>query len=144
MVLVIFGDNIEAAFGKAQYLLLYLSAGVVAALAQLPALAGANVPMLGASGAVAGVLGAYLRLFPHHRVDALWPDLLFFFGLSRVTVSAGTMLFVWFLTQLLSGTAAITTAASGGVAWWAHIGGFVFGYLVAGRYRRLRYRSYAA
>ncbi len=124
----IFGDNVEGRFGHLRFLTFYLAAGVVAALAELPFLLGSDIPMLGASGAIAGVLGAYLALFPHHRVDALMPTFIGFW--HRATLPASIVLFFWFITQLFSGTAAIVQQASGGVAWWAHIGGFVFGWLV--------------
>ena len=125
----IFGDNVEGRFGHLRFLAFYLAAGVVAALAELPFLLGSDIPMLGASGAIAGVLGAYLALFPRHRVDALVPTFIGFW--TRTTLPASIVLFFWFITQLFSGTAAIVQQTSGGVAWWAHIGGFVFGWIVA-------------
>lgn len=126
----IFGDNIEGHFGHTRFLLFYLLAGVVAGLVQFFFLAGSTIPMLGASGAVAGVLGAYWVLFPHHRVDTLVPGFGFW---SRATLPAGTVLIFWFIGQLFSGVGSLTigSAATGGVAWWAHIGGFAFGWLVA-------------
>lgn len=124
----IFGDNVEGRLGHAKFLGFYLLAGIVAAVAELPFLWGSDIPMLGASGAIAGVLGMYLALFPHHRVDALMPTFLGFW--TRVTLPAGGVLFFWFITQLFSGTASLVNmAASGGVAWWAHIGGFAFGWI---------------
>lgn len=125
----IFGDNVEGRFGHLQFLGFYLIAGIVAAVAELPFLWGSAIPMLGASGAIAGVLGAYLALFPHHRVDAIVPTFIGFW--QRTTLPASIVLFFWFITQLFSGTAAIVQQASGGVAWWAHIGGFVFGWVIA-------------
>lgn len=126
----IFGDNIEGHFGRLRFLFFYLCAGVIAGLVQLFFLVGSSLPMLGASGAVAGVLGAYWVLFPRHRVDTLVPSFGFW---SRATLPAGTVLVFWFLSQLFSGVGslAIGSAATGGVAWWAHIGGFVFGLIVA-------------
>ncbi|MBI4434071.1 rhomboid family intramembrane serine protease [Candidatus Uhrbacteria bacterium] len=128
----IFGDNVEAAFGRFRFLGFYVLAGIVAALVELPLIAGTNIPMLGASGAVAGVLGAYWALFPRHRIDALVPDLFFGFPM-RTTFPAGVVLLFWFAGQLLNGVASVATgtAAIGGVAFWAHIGGFVFGWAVA-------------
>lgn len=126
----IFGDNIEDRFGRARFLLFYLVAGVVAAGVQFFFLVGSSIPMLGASGAVAGVLGAYWALYPHHRVDTLMP----YFGFwSRATLPAGVVLLFWFVGQLFSGvgSVALGTAATGGVAFWAHIGGFVFGWFIA-------------
>lgn len=123
----IFGDNVEARFGHVRFLLFYIASGIVAALAQLWFLWGSDVPMVGASGAIAGVLGAYWALFPRHRVDTILPGIW-----ARATLPAGTVLFLWFALQLLSGTASVAnnTSATGGTAWWAHIGGFVFGWLV--------------
>lgn len=125
----IFGDNVEGRFGHLRFLLFYLTAGVAAALVQLLFLLGSDVPMLGASGAIAGVLGAYLALFPHHKIDTFLPGFY-----ARATVPAGMVLLLWFATQLLNGSASVLgtdTAASGGVAWWAHAGGFAFGWIVA-------------
>lgn len=126
----IFGDNIEGRFGHARFLVFYLLTGVVAGIIQFFFLVGSDIPMLGASGAVAGILGAYWALFPHHRVDTLMP----YFGFwSRATLPAGVVLLFWFVGQLFSGVGSIAvgSAATGGVAWWAHIGGFAFGWLVA-------------
>lgn len=125
----IFGDNVEARLGHGTYLLFYLVSGVIAALAQFAVSTTSPIPMLGASGAVAGVLGAYLVFFPHHRVDTLLP----YFGFwSRATLPAGAVLFFWFIGQLFSGVGSLgASAASGGVAFWAHIGGFAFGWIVA-------------
>ncbi len=126
----IFGDNIESHLGRLRFLLFYLLSGVIAGLTQFLFSAGSLVPMLGASGAVAGVLGAYWRLFPHHRVDTLVPTFGFW---ARATLPANVVLVFWFITQLFSGLGSIVvgSAAGGGVAWWAHIGGFAFGWIVA-------------
>jgi membrane associated rhomboid family serine protease len=122
----IFGDNVEGRIGHGWFLLFYLAAGLIATFAQLPQLAG-DVPLLGASGAIAGVLGMYLAFFPHHRVDALVPD---FFGFWRMmTIPAGLILGFWFVLQVFSGVGSIGVEG-GGVAWFAHIGGFVFGWTV--------------
>jgi membrane associated rhomboid family serine protease len=131
----IFGDNVELHIGHFKYLLFYLLAGIAAGLAQLIFSIGSDIPMLGASGAIAGVLGGYLALFPRHRVDTLLPTPV---GLIWSTLPAGVVLFLWFGTQLLNGTASITSVG-GGVAWWAHIGGFAFGWIVA----KLLFRKYA-
>ena len=124
----IFGDNVEGRFGHFPFLAFYLMSGIIAAGAELPMLLGSDIPMLGASGAIAGVLGAYLALFPRNRIDALVPTFIGFW--SRATLPASIVLFFWFITQIFSGTAAIVQQATGGVAWWAHIGGFIFGWLV--------------
>lgn len=124
----IFGDNIEARLGHARFFGFYLLAGIVAAVIQFAFLVGSDIPMLGASGAVAGVLGAYLALFPHHRVDTLVPHFGFW---TRATLPAGFVLFFWFIIQLFSGLGSLgVSAAVGGVAFWAHVGGFAFGWLV--------------
>jgi len=133
----IFGDNVEGRLGHGRFLLFYLAAGIVATAAQLPQLLGTDTPLLGASGAIAGVLGMYLAFFPHHRVDALVPD---FFGFWRMmTIPAGVVLGFWFVLQVFSGAGSIG-ATGGGVAWFAHIGGFVFGWIL-GKALHTRLRS---
>lgn len=128
--LKIFGDNVEAYLGHIKFLLLYLFWGIAAGVIQYLFLVDSAIPMLGASGAIAGVLGAYLVLFPHSTIEVLVPTFGFF---ATALVPAPFMLFYWFITQLFSGTASIIvgTAAVGGVAWWAHAGGFAAGYLTA-------------
>jgi membrane associated rhomboid family serine protease len=125
----VFGDDIEDALGPVPYLLFYLGTGLVASLTHI-FLAGPNstIPSVGASGAIAGVMGAYLVLFPNRRVHVLVPSLYF----STARVSALVMLGMWFVLQFLNGLAALTqdTAQTGGVAVWAHVGGFVAGALV--------------
>jgi membrane associated rhomboid family serine protease len=122
----IFGDNVEDRLGRVRFAAFYLASGLVAALLQFAVNPLARVPTVGASGAVAGVLGAYMVAFPRARVITLVP-LLFFFPI--VALPAMFVLGLWFVYQFFSGTLSIGTA-SGGVAWWAHIGGFAFGYLV--------------
>lgn len=126
----IFGDNVEAHFGHLRYVFFYIAAGIVAGLAQLFFLTDPTIPMLGASGAVAGVLGAYWALFPHHRIDTFLPV---FGWWSRTTLPASAVLLFWFVGQLISGATSFVdgSAATGGVAWWAHIGGFAFGWAIA-------------
>jgi membrane associated rhomboid family serine protease len=128
LFLWIFGDNVEADWGHFRYLLVYLFWGVSAALAQYSINPGSDIPMLGASGAVAGVLGSYLVLHPSAKIETL---IVGFFGLfQRVNIPAYFMLGYWFITQFFSGTASIVTgtASIGGVAFFAHIGGFIAGY----------------
>ncbi|MEK7563418.1 MAG: rhomboid family intramembrane serine protease [Patescibacteria group bacterium] len=123
----IFGDNVEGRLGHGWFLLFYLAAGLAAIAAELPGMLGSDIPMLGASGAIAGVLGMYLAFFPHHRVDALIPD---FFGFWRMaTIPASFVLGFWFVLQIFSGVGSIGVEG-GGVAWWAHIGGFAFGWIL--------------
>jgi membrane associated rhomboid family serine protease len=122
----IFGDNVEEALGRGRYLAFYLTAGVAAALAQLLSDPQSTIPMIGASGAIAGVLGAYLALFPKNRIITLIP------GGGITTLPSALVLGSWFVLQLFSGTASIVGGGEGGgVAFWAHAGGFAFGWIVA-------------
>ena len=123
LYLWIFGNNIEDALGHGRFLLFYLISGVVAVYAHALMDPQSSVPMIGASGAVSGVLGAYLVLFPRVRVLALVP-VLFFVQLMRVP--AFVMLGFWIVLQLLNGFLSVGMAG-GGVAWFAHVGGFVVG-----------------
>lgn len=121
----IFGDNIEDRLGHFRFLLFYLFAGIFAGVIHTAFNLNSSLPAVGASGAIAGVLGAYLVTFPHARIETLVP---FFFYYEIIELPAVIVLGFWFLTQFLSGTAAIAlTAEGGGVAWWAHIGGFLAG-----------------
>ncbi len=130
LFLWIFGNNVEDVMGRARFLVFYLAAGYVAALAQAvvtlhyAGTAAASVPNVGASGAIAGVLGAYFVLLPHARVVTL------LFGFIPVPISAVLFLGLWFLFQLWQGGFSMThPEAGGGVAFAAHVGGFVFGAL---------------
>lgn len=114
----IFADNIEHTLGRWRFLVFYLTCGVVAALAHVVVHPRSTMPLVGASGAIAGVLGGYLVLFPKNRVLTLVP---IFFYFTTVAVPAFFFLGLWFLLQVLS------ARAGGYVAWWAHIGGFVAG-----------------
>jgi membrane associated rhomboid family serine protease len=129
LFLWIFGNNIEEELGRAKYLFFYLSCGVLAVLAQWFFSAMSNVPSLGASGAIAGVMGAYILKFPQAKIVTLVP-LGFFFPLFRIP--AVYFLGFWFLEQALNGVTSleVTTSVgmeSGGVAYWAHAGGFIAG-----------------
>lgn len=127
--LYIFGDNVEGELGHLKFLLFFLIGGAIAGFTQYLFLIGQLVPVIGASGAIAAVLGYYFIRFPHHRIETLVPSFFLFF---RAKLPARFVLFFWFIIQLFSGTAGLAdTSASSGVAWWAHIGGFVFGVLVA-------------
>jgi len=142
LALYIFGDNVEDRLGHGRYLLFYLLGGVLAGLAHLWAYPLSRLPTVGASGAIAAVLGAYMVLYPRARVITLIPV---FFFVQVVDVPAIFYLGLWFLSQLFNGTLALaaTTFQGGGVAWWAHIGGFVAGMvlvlLFAPRQRRRYY-----
>ena len=138
LYLWIFGDNVEDFFGHFRYLFFYLACGLVAAFTQLVFNPGSHLPMVGASGAIAGVLGAYLVLYPRARVHAL---AFVFFFVTTITVPASLMLVFWFVLQVLSSLPA-TAVQAGGVAYYAHIGGFVAGYLwVRSRRRKRRLRG---
>jgi membrane associated rhomboid family serine protease len=125
LYLAVFANNVEDRIGPWWFLAFYLACGVAAALAQAAGSEFAPTLMLGASGAIAGVLGAYLLLFPHTRIlTAIWVIVLF--ELARIP--AWVLIIVWFLLQLASGVASVgPTAASGGVAYLAHVGGFLAG-----------------
>jgi membrane associated rhomboid family serine protease len=142
----IFGDNIEDYIGHFPYLIFYLVAGCVAAVTQILLNVGSQVPIIGASGAIAGVMGAYFVLYPRARVLTLVPLIIFF---TFWWLPAWIFLGVWFVFQFLSGTAtsiADTSHTSGGVAFWAHVGGFVTGIvlikLLPERRGRTRYASW--
>jgi membrane associated rhomboid family serine protease len=124
LFLYIFGDNVEDRLGHVRYLVFYLLAGVAAGAVQTLTNPESAIPMVGASGAIAGVSGAYFLFFPTARVVTLIP---IFFFLQIVEVPAVFFLLIWFLWQLLSGVAALGGAEAGGVAVWAHVGGFVAG-----------------
>jgi membrane associated rhomboid family serine protease len=139
LYLWIFADNVEDRMGHGVFLLFYLVCGVAATLAHAYANAQSGIPSIGASGAIAGVLGAYLVLFPRARVVTLIP-IGFFLRLEELP--ALIVLGLWFVMQLFSGVADLgaTSAQTAGVAWWAHIGGFaagiLLGLLFVGRGRR--------
>jgi len=126
-VLIIFGDNVEDRMGPLSFLAFYLLGGLAAGLLQFAIVPNSTTPTLGASGAIAAVMGAYIILFPHARVVTLIP-LFFFF--TTVNIPAFLYLGIWFATQFFSGVAALGQVTMGGVAWWAHIGGFLFGVLL--------------
>ncbi len=136
----VFGDNVEDRLGKFKYLLFYVLCGLGAAVIQslVSFLTGAvDVPMVGASGAISGVLGAYLYLFPHARILALVPV---FFFLTFMELPAVFFIGMWVFIQIINGLITLPFASMGGVAWFAHIGGFFVGYrLVRVFYRRRLY-----
>jgi len=125
----IFGDNVEDRLGRGRYVALYLASGVAAALMHIYTNLGSHVPTLGASGAIAGVMGAYFRFFPQARVETVIPPFIFgpFFVLPAVL-----FLGWWFLLQFFNGALSLGAGGNGfgGIAWWAHVGGFVFGVAV--------------
>jgi len=132
-VLYIFGDNVEARMGSTRYLIFYLLSGVAAALLQAYLLPASQVPMIGASGAIAGVLGAYLILSPGARIASLVP---IFFIFTIIEIPAFIFLLFWFVSQLFSGLFTIQGGSASGVAWWAHVGGFLFGVFMVFFFRK--------
>ena len=132
-VLYIFGDNVEDRVGSLRYLIFYLLSGMAAAFVQIFVMQGSSIPMIGASGAIAGVLGAYLVSFPGSRIASLVPILFIF---TIIEVPAILFLIFWFISQLYSGLFAMQGASASGIAWWAHIGGFVFGFIMVSFFRR--------
>lgn len=127
LYLWVFGGNVEDRLGHAKFLLFYLGCGVVAGLTQVAMDPSSPVPTVGASGAIAGVLGAYLVSYPKARVLTFVP---IFFLPWLVEVPAFVFLVLWFATQVLMGLAPFGRELTGGVAWWAHVGGFVAGALL--------------
>ena len=121
----IFGDNVEDRLGRARFMILYLFSGLMAGAWQVAIHWGDATPMIGASGAVSGVLGAYMITYPYARVLTLVPFFYFFWPV--VELPAAVFLGLWFLLQFLQGTMSLALPGSGGVAWWAQIGGFLTG-----------------
>jgi len=129
LYLWIFGDNVEDRFGHIKYVIFYLLCGLAATLAQLVFNVGSNLPNLGASGAIAGVLGAYILLFPQGRVRVLQ-------GRQVIQVPALIVIGLWIVLQFFSGIGSIAnTADTGGVAFMAHIGGFIAGFVLTFLFR---------
>ncbi|MCL4559436.1 MAG: rhomboid family intramembrane serine protease [Chloroflexi bacterium] len=127
-VLFIFGDNVEDRLGHGRYFIFYLLSGLAAGLMQIFVSTGSLVPTIGASGAIAGVLGAYFSFFPAARVLALIPV---FIIPWFIQVPAILFLGFWFISQLFSGVLSLGASDAGGIAWWAHVGGFIFGLIAA-------------
>lgn len=124
----IFGANVEDRLGPVPYLLFYLVCGVGSNISQLLFSWGSHVPSLGASGAISGVLGAYILFFPGSRILTLIPLFIIFF---TVRIPAVIFIGLWFVAQFLSGIGSLGAVNSGGIAWWAHIGGFLTGLVLA-------------
>ena len=125
LFLWIYGNNIEDAMGHIKFLLFYFVCGLAAALSQALVTPNSDIPMIGASGAVSGVLSAYLLLYPKARVSTL---IFIFFFITVIRIPAGILILIWFATQLIN--ANLTDPNSPGVAWFAHIGGFLMGILL--------------
>jgi membrane associated rhomboid family serine protease len=128
--LFIFGDNVEDRMGPFGFLLFYLLGGLAASALEIAVGVNSTLPVIGASGAIAGILGAYIVLYPRSRVVTL---IFVFFFITTVRIPAMFYLGFWFLSQVYSGLTSLV-GVSGGVAWWAHIGGFVFGLLMVRRF----------
>jgi membrane associated rhomboid family serine protease len=129
-ILLIFGDNVEDRLGKGGYLFFYLVGGVAAGVLQVILGGDPNLPSLGASGAIAAVMGAYFLFYPRAKILTFVPLILIWF----IQLPAWVYLGIWFGTQLYSGLSAIALqsgGSTGGIAWWAHIGGFAFGLFMA-------------
>jgi membrane associated rhomboid family serine protease len=133
LYLWIFGDNVEDRVGHGRYLVFYLGCGTVAALAQSVTNPSSTIPMIGASGAISGVLGAYLVMFPHSRVLTLIP---IFIIIEIIEIPAVILLGIWFLLQLVSGVGSLGQQDVGGVAFWAHAAGFVAGLVAIHFFKR--------
>jgi membrane associated rhomboid family serine protease len=123
-VLYIFGDNIEDRLGHFKYLFFYIACGLAAAGTQVWFSSGSAIPTIGASGAIAGVMGAFFILYPFARVATLIPIFIFF---KIVEIPAAIFLALWLWIQFYSGNAALSGHETSGIAWWAHIGGFLSG-----------------
>ncbi|MBI2853465.1 MAG: rhomboid family intramembrane serine protease [Chloroflexi bacterium] len=127
----VFGNNVEARFGHFRYLLFYLAAGLAAGLAQVLPDASFPYPIIGASGAIAGVLGAYFLMYPYSRVRVA----IFLIIVSVIRIPAVYLLGFWFLLQFLGSLGSILDPSGGGVAYMAHVGGFLFGLIVVTSYK---------
>ena len=129
----LFGNNVEDAMGRGRFVAFYLLSGIAAAIAQVAANPASGIPMVGASGAISGVMGGYLVLYPHVRVFCFVPPFLFF------ALPAWTMLLYWLGLQFLGGLAGLASEEGGGVAFWAHAGGFVAGLVLVKFFARTEY-----
>jgi membrane associated rhomboid family serine protease len=129
----IFGDNVEDRMGHARYLVFYVLSGVAGGLVQVLTGPTSTIPMIGASGAIAGVLGAYIMLFPRARVLTFVPV---FFLPWMVEIPAVIYLGVWFFSQFSNGMMGMSMSVSGGIAYWAHVGGFASGFVLVRSFSR--------
>lgn len=131
----IFGDNVEDSMGHGRYIIFYLLCGVGAGVVHLITNIQSTVPTIGASGAIAGIMGAYMVLYPRGRVLTLIPIFIFF---QFIEIPAVVFLLIWILIQTFQGVLTLGMAAGGGVAWWAHIGGFAIGAIFIFLFRKRR------
>ena len=131
----IFGDNVESTLGHARYILFYILCGLFAALCQVLIYPSSEIPMIGASGAIAGVLGLYMIRFPTARVHVFIFIIIFF---TTIRVPAIIVLGFWFFNQLTSGLGSLGLDTTGGIAWFAHIGGFIAGIMLHQFFKLIR------
>jgi len=124
----IFGANVEDRFGPLVYLLVYMVCGIGSGISQVIFSWGSPIPSIGASGAISGILGAYLLFFPGSRILTLIPLFIIWF---TARIPAFVFILLWFAVQFLSGLGSLGATGGGGIAWWAHVGGFVLGVLIA-------------
>jgi membrane associated rhomboid family serine protease len=127
LFLWVFGGSVEEALGHFQYLIFYLICGIGSAVVHTAFNWGSDIPTVGASGAISGIMGAFIVLYPRSRVTTLIPALFLFF---TIRIPAFLMLGYWFFIQFFSGVASLGMTDQGGVAWWAHVGGFLLGALL--------------
>ena len=125
----VFGDDVEGALGNLKFAFLYFISGIIGNIVQYSLMPASTIPILGASGAIAGILGAYFIMFPYSKIKTL---VFFFFFVTIINISAPIMLGYWFVLQLISGIGDLAvTTQQGGVAFWAHVGGFISGIIAA-------------
>ena len=139
LFLWIFGDNVESGLGHRRFALFFLFCGIGAGLAQIILNIHSTIPMIGASGAIAGILGAYMFRYPRAKIH-VFVFLLFF--ITTIRVPAFVVLGIWFLNQLTNGMGALGINTTGGIAWFAHIGGFLTGILLDRIFRTVRFERY--
>ena len=138
LYLWIFGDNVEDKMGHGRFVLFYILCGLAGSVLQFSMNPSSTIPIIGASGAIAGVLGSYFLLFPKSKVVTLVPIFFFF---TFIEIPAVLFLGIWFLMQFFYGTLALggqTSADIGGVAWWAHVGGFASGLILVLPFRKYK------
>lgn len=133
--LYIFGDNVESILGHVKYFIFYLSSGLFAALGQYATNPNSELPMIGASGAIAGILGAYLISFPKAKVHVFVMLFIFF---TTFIIPAKIVLGIWFLVQINGGFSEFGVISKGGTAWFAHIGDFIFGALLIKKFQKFQ------
>ena len=134
----IFGNNIEEAMGAARFIAFYLICGVLASWSHIASDPASIIPSIGASGAIGGVMGAYIMLYPRARV---WTFIFLFFFVRLLYIPAGIILGYWFFIQLINGSTA-GNQSGGGVAFWAHVGGFLAGVLLVGIFKKKKVRFF--